>query len=120
MPVRTTRTLTPDERLAYPLVAALKQFIDPALGFLSIRMVPRGNEVGRFTLAFQAPVRPGPGEPRRLSVEVHGREVRLAFRRGRWGRTAAFAAADPAFERDVAEFIGRHWRCYFPTYWLSL
>jgi hypothetical protein len=112
--------MTPAERLAYPLVAALKKFIDPALGFLSIRLVPWGDVVGRFYLALQAPVSPAPGERRRLSVEVRGGELRLAFRRGRWGRSEAFAASGPTFERDVAELIGRHWRCYFPTYWMSL
>ena len=33
MPVRTTKPLTPDQRLAYQLVVAVRKFIDPGLGF---------------------------------------------------------------------------------------
>jgi hypothetical protein len=120
MPLRTTKPLTRDQLLAYRLVAAVKKFIDPALGFLSIEMIPEAPAEGRFSFAFRVPARPDPGEPRGLRVGVYRNEVRVNFRRGRWARSGTFNAADPGFEREVAEFIGRHWNCYFSTYWMSL
>jgi hypothetical protein len=42
------------------------------------------------------------------------------FRRGKWARSGTFTVSHPEFERQVAEFIGKHWNCYFSTYWMSL
>jgi hypothetical protein len=119
MPAWTTKPLTPDQALAYRLAAAVKKFIDPGLGFSAIRMVPAGTAAGRFSLQFRVPARPDPDEPRGLRVVVRGAQVRVDFRRGRWSRGGAFDASDPEFERAVAEFIGRHWNCYFSTYWMG-
>jgi hypothetical protein len=120
MPIRTTKPLTRDQRLAYQLAAVMKKFIDPALGFLDIWMVPEGKRVGQFSQCFRVPARDDPAESRSLRVKVYGNEMRLDFRRGKRGRSATFDAADPEFEREVAEFIGKHWDCYFPTHWMSL
>jgi hypothetical protein len=120
MPIRTTKPLTRDQRLAYQLVAAVKKFIDPGLGFSNIRMAPEGTAVGQFSNGFQVPAHDDPAEPRSLRVKVYGNTVRLDFRRGKWVRSAAFDAADAEFEREVAEFIGKHWDCYFSTHWMSL
>jgi hypothetical protein len=48
MPIRTTKPLTAEELMAYRLAAAVKKFIDPGLGFRSIRMPPgdRREEAG--------------------------------------------------------------------------
>jgi hypothetical protein len=120
MPVKTTKPLTRDQRLAYQLALAFKKFIDPAIGFLDIRLAPEGTEVGQFSSTFSVPARPDPGELRSLRVAVYRNEVRLYFRRGEWARSATFDAADLDFERDLAEFIGKHWGCYFSTYWMSV
>jgi hypothetical protein len=120
MPVRTTKPLTRDQRLAYQLVLAVKKFIDPGLGFLGIGTLPEGTVVGHFRLYFLVPARLDPDEPKSLRVEVYRDEVRVIFRRDGWARSGTFDVSDPGFEREVAEFIGRHWGCYFSTYWMSL
>ena len=120
MPLKTTKPLTRDQRLAYQLVAAARKFLDPALGFRSIEMHPGTRDEPRCSFSVRVPARPDPDEPRSLYVAVRGAKDRLAFRRGRRARNETFDVLDPGFERKVAEFIGRHWNCYFSTYWMSL
>jgi hypothetical protein len=52
-----------------------------------------------------------------LVVTVADDHVKLVY--GRKPEHQDFVLADPNFERDVAEFLGKHFKCYFPTYWLG-
>lgn len=52
-----------------------------------------------------------------LVVTVADDHVKLFY--GRKPVQQDFVLADPNFERDVAEFLGKHFKCYFPTYWLG-
>ncbi len=52
-----------------------------------------------------------------LVVTVADDHVKLFY--GRKPVQQDFVLAGPNFERDIAEFLGKHFKCYFPTYWLE-
>jgi hypothetical protein len=120
VPIKTTKPLTADQRLAYQLVVAVKKLIDPGLGFRDIRFTLGADGAPPPVVYFQVPAQADPAEARSLRVEVRHQEVRLDFRCGKRVKRVTLDASAPEFEREAAEFIGKHWNCYFSTYWMSL
>jgi len=56
---------------------------------------------------------------RELSVQVFQDAVFLDYRAGQKSVNQGFDLTHESFERDIAEFLGKHFDCYFPTYWMT-
>jgi hypothetical protein len=59
------------------------------------------------------------GQRRRLYVTVRPAVIQLRYGDRLPQLNVNFDLNDPNFERDIAEFIGKHFKCYFPTYWMT-